>query len=94
MSFDELKSFIVRLNPWYSYPEQIVLLDETSKDGRDALRRYGWAPKGQQALSLVPFSRGKRVSIDQSWQLLIKKGFLHGALLVEHSLVEYSTRRW
>ena len=47
MSSHELKSFMVRLTPRYSYPEQIVLLDETSKDGRDALRRYGWAPKGQ-----------------------------------------------
>ncbi len=27
-----------RLHPFYSYPEQMLFIDETSKDGRDSIR--------------------------------------------------------
>ncbi len=47
----------------YSYPQQLVFVDETSKDGRDAMRRYARSKKGTPAIVRVPFSRGKRISV-------------------------------
>jgi transposase len=58
----ERADFKRRLSPWYYYPEQLVFLDETSKDGRSSLRRYAWSSKGTPAIVELPFSRGKRVS--------------------------------
>jgi transposase len=51
------------LNQWYSYPEQLIFVDETSKDGRDCLRRYARSKRGTPALVKLPFSRGKRISV-------------------------------
>ena len=34
----QLREFYFKLQPFYSFPEQLVFIDETSKDGRDALR--------------------------------------------------------
>lgn len=58
----ELEDFKFGLRPFYNFPEQLVFVDETSKDGRDAIRRYGWAPVGAPAVVSLPFARGKRVS--------------------------------
>jgi hypothetical protein len=60
---EELQSFHKRLHPFYKYPEQLVFVDETSKDGRAAMRSKAWAPRGQPAVVRVPFTRGKRVSV-------------------------------
>lgn len=38
-------------------------MDETSKDGRDAFRKYARSKRGTKAVVKLPFSRGKRVSI-------------------------------
>jgi len=35
--------------------EQLVSVDETSKDGRTMWRRYGYAPIGQEAIQHAPF---------------------------------------
>lgn len=61
-SISEIKSFISRLSPFYCHPSQLVFIDETSKDSRDSLRRYGWSRKGTKCTNVVPFRRGKRVS--------------------------------
>jgi len=58
----ELIDFKDNLEPFYLYPEQMVFVDETSKDSRAALRRYAWAPRGAPAIVDLPFTRGKRVS--------------------------------
>jgi transposase len=58
----ERKMFGDRLKPFYYYPEQLVFVDETSKDGRSALRRYAWSIRGVEAIVDLPFSRGERVS--------------------------------
>lgn len=58
----ELEDFKFSLRPFYNFPEQLVFVDETSKDGRDAVRRYAWAPIGSPAIVSLPFSRGQRVS--------------------------------
>ena len=41
----------------------MIFLDETSKDGRDAYRRYAWSKRNTKAVVKLPFSRGKRLSI-------------------------------
>lgn len=60
---EQLKEFYVKLRPIYSYPEQLVFIDESSKDGRDCLRRYGWSRVNSPAIVHQPFQRGARVSI-------------------------------
>ena len=51
------------LSCFYSFPKQLVFVDETSKDGRSSMRQYAWSLRGAQALVNVAFRRGKRVSI-------------------------------
>jgi transposase len=58
-----LKEYFYELSELYSYPEQLIFIDETSKDGRDALRRYGWSRINTPAVVHQPFSRGGRVSV-------------------------------
>ena len=43
--------------------DQLVFLDESSKDERVVLRRYGHAPSGQEAIHHVSLNRGVRYSI-------------------------------
>lgn len=57
------KIYFNSLNHWFSYPEQIIFVDETSKDGRDCLRRYARSERGTPAIVRLPFSRGKRLSV-------------------------------
>lgn len=59
----ERQEYVSRLMPFYSGPDQLVFVDETSKDGRSVLRRYGWSARNTQYTVSIPFSRGKRVPI-------------------------------
>ena len=43
--------------------EQLVVLDESSKDGRTFFRRYGRAVAGSRASAMAPLERGTRYSI-------------------------------
>jgi hypothetical protein len=56
-------NYKAKLAAIYSYPEQVIFLDETSKDGRHAYRRYGWSERNPKCVVKLPFSRGKRRSI-------------------------------
>ncbi|KAF0687387.1 Aste57867_20870 [Aphanomyces stellatus] len=58
----ELRDYYQRLSPYYSYPDQLVFVDETSKDGRDSIRKYALSKRNQKAIVDLPFSRGQRVS--------------------------------
>ncbi|KAF0703187.1 hypothetical protein AaE_015503 [Aphanomyces astaci] len=58
----ELRDYYGRLQPYYSYPDQLVFVDETSKDGRNALRKYAWSKRNTKAIVELPFARGERVS--------------------------------
>ena len=62
-SYAEIKAFAYRLQPWYMDPSQLVFVDETSKDGRDVRRRFGWSEIGKKFEAVVPFSRGERISV-------------------------------
>lgn len=59
----QLREFYHKLSPIYSYPEQLVFIDESSKDGRDCLRRLGWSRVNTPAIVHQSFQRGARVSI-------------------------------
>lgn len=69
----EIEDYKYRLQPYYYFPEQLVFVDETSKDGRTAHRKYAWSAKGSRAIVSLPFSRGKRVSVLAAFN---SKGFL------------------
>ena len=47
--------------------EQLVVLDESSKDGRTLIRRYGRAVTGSRASAMAPLERGTRYSIKFVW---------------------------
>ena len=70
---DEIAIYKAKLGAIYSFPDQLVFLDETSKDGRDAFRRYARSKRGTKAVVKLPFSRGSRVSVMAA---LDSKGFL------------------
>ncbi|KAG6949691.1 hypothetical protein JG688_00014519, partial [Phytophthora aleatoria] len=59
----EVHAYKVKLEAIYSYPEQLLFIDETAKDGRYAYRQYAWSKKYTNAVVKLPFSRGKRLSI-------------------------------
>lgn len=59
----EIHNFRQKLFPLYSYAEQLVFIDETFKDGRQAYRRYGWSKRNTKAVVTLPFKRGKRISV-------------------------------
>ena len=59
----EIRSYMAKLRAIYHYPAQLVFIDETSKDGRHAYRRYGRSEKGTKVIVKIPFARGKKVSV-------------------------------
>jgi hypothetical protein len=59
---EEIKWYKQNLEELYLYPEQLVFIDETSKDGRAALRTFAWSAVNTPAIVNLPFSRGIRVS--------------------------------
>jgi hypothetical protein len=59
----EQRAYARRLGQVYMYPEQLVFIDETSKDGRSIARKYGWSVKGTKCIVAMPSSRGKRLSV-------------------------------
>ena len=54
---EERQVYFNKLKPIYSYPEQLLFLDETSKDGRSSWRRYGWSRRGQKCFTTLPYGR-------------------------------------
>lgn len=59
----EVATYMAKLRCFYTYPEQLLFLDETSKNGLDSMRGYAWSKRGTKAIARVPFKRGARVSI-------------------------------
>ena len=59
----EIQEYYNRLSPFYSYPDQLVFVDETSKDSRHAIRKYARSLKGTPAIVNLPSGRGKRLSV-------------------------------
>lgn len=59
----EIENYRAKLAAIYSFPEQMLFIDETSKDGRHAYRRYAWSKRNTKAIVKLPFARGNRLSI-------------------------------
>lgn len=60
---EETAVYYSKLSQYYAGPDQLVFIDETSKDGRDALRKYAWSRRNTPAIVALPFNRGERVSV-------------------------------
>src|SRR6202044_2455274 len=69
--------------------QQLVLLDESSKDGRTLARHFGHAPAGQRPVEVTPLERGLRYSIlpaltlDGYIALHVVQGSIDGAELYD-----------
>lgn len=59
----EVQTYKTKLEAIYSYLEQLIFLDETSKDGRQAFRRYAWSRRNKKGVVKMPCKRGERRSI-------------------------------
>ena len=59
----EIKNYYEKLRAICSYPEWLLFLYETSKDGRDEFRLYAHSKNGTRAVLRVPFNRRNRVSM-------------------------------
>jgi DDE superfamily endonuclease len=59
----EIQNYKEKLSQFYSYPEQLVFVDETSKDGRDSYRKYGRSAVNQRCTVRRSYGRGSRVSV-------------------------------
>jgi len=60
----KVMTYLAKLRAFYSFPEQVVFLDETPKTGVDARRRLGWSKHGTKSIVRVPF---RRDSVCRSW---------------------------
>lgn len=69
----EISDYKYRLGPFFLYPEQLVCIDEVSKDSRGSIRKHAWSRIGTPALVNLPQTRGKRVSALAAFN---HKGFL------------------
>ena len=60
---DQVREYFQQLSCIYSNPEQLVFLDEASRDTRGLYRRYGWSKPGEKAVTRQIFDRGPRRSV-------------------------------
>jgi len=60
---EEIKNYFDKLKAIYSFPDQLIFIDETSKYGRDAFRQCARSKKGTKALVRLSFSHGNRISV-------------------------------
>jgi hypothetical protein len=47
----------------YFQPEQLIFIDESSKDERTSCRQYGYSSRNQAAVKKVVFIRGTRYTL-------------------------------
>jgi hypothetical protein len=57
----EIATYKSKMQSFYSYPEQVVFVDETSKNGADAARKYAWSRRGTRAVVVASSSGGEFV---------------------------------
>ena len=56
-SMDQVRDYFQELGAFYSAPDQLVFVDESSKDGRSAFRRYGYSQVSSPCLAMMPADR-------------------------------------
>ena len=59
----QIDLYFSELQNWYWFPEQLLFIDETSKDAKSAYRKRGWGQRGLPAFTREQFEHGKRFSI-------------------------------
>jgi hypothetical protein len=59
----EVDNFYLKLKKFYSRNDQLVFVDETAKDSRDAIRKYAWSRRGTPAIVTNKFGRSVRCSV-------------------------------
>ena len=60
---EDITRYAEELSHWYYYPEQLIFVDETSKDARSSYRARGWSKMGSPAFATQTFERGTRISV-------------------------------
>jgi transposase len=60
---DEVQRAAFRKSMEIFAPQQLVFLDESSKDGRTFWRTHGWSAHGERPVEVAPHDRGERWSI-------------------------------
>ncbi|GMF58039.1 unnamed protein product [Phytophthora fragariaefolia] len=91
----EVEGFYRKLRPFYSGPDQLVFIDETSKDGRDSLRKYAWSRRNTPAIISMPFSRRERLSLLAAFDVtgFFLPGILHPVPLIGTPFMRYFAAR-
>ncbi|ETM33075.1 hypothetical protein L914_19648 [Phytophthora nicotianae] len=56
----EIEALMAKMWCWHIYPEQLLFVDETSKNGLECVRRYAWAKRSERAVVQTPFTSGKQ----------------------------------
>jgi hypothetical protein len=59
----EIEAYRAKLTAFYSYPEQMLFVDETKTSG-DSMRKYAWSRRGEKAIVRVPFRKGMCVDFE------------------------------
>ncbi|KAG6956065.1 hypothetical protein JG688_00011595, partial [Phytophthora aleatoria] len=59
----ELAGFYHKRRPFYSGSDQLVFGHETSKDARDAIRKYAWPRRNTPTIVSLSISRGDQLSV-------------------------------
>ena len=59
----DIERYVEELQYWYMYPEQLIFIDETSKDARSVYRARGWGKTGAPVFATQAFDRGQRASV-------------------------------
>ena len=59
----DIKQYYEDLRFWYGCPEQLVFIDEASKDARAGHRTRGWSTINTPSFDVQTFERGKRLSV-------------------------------
>jgi transposase len=62
-SQEEVDNFYVKLKKFYKRNDQLVFVDKTSKDSRDAIRNYAWSRRGTPSVVKNKFGRSIQSSI-------------------------------
>ena len=60
---EEVANYRAKLATVYSYPQQMVFIDETSKDSCNAYHMHGWAGKGEKVVVQLPSGQRVRRSV-------------------------------
>lgn len=59
-SLEDITNYLCKIKYYMNNVDQLVFIDETSKDGRSATRRFAWSKIGIPAIVRNPFTKRKK----------------------------------